>query len=306
MNIIELKNLSKWYGQVIGINDITLSIEQGVTGFLGPNGAGKSTLLNIITGQLKPSKGSATIWGEQVWNNHLLNKKIGFCPEYDAFYNHLTGFEFVFYMMQFHDSNREEAAKKAMQAIELVKMMEFKDRKIGAYSKGMRQRIKLAQAIAHNPELIILDEPLAGMDALGRHDTIELIKLWGNEGRSVVVSSHILHEIEEMTDVVLLINHGNILAQGNVYEIRRLIENHPSIVTIGCDQPYLLTSKILEGDDVLSVQFNREKSEVEIKTLKPDQFYARLPQIALDNQIKIHSIQSPDENLQAVFEYLVK
>lgn len=305
MSVIEIKNLSKWYGQVIGINNISLTIKPGVTGFLGPNGAGKSTLLKILTGQLKQSKGGATLWGETVWNNHKLNKQIGYCPELDALYNHLSGFDFVSYMVQMHGFSKSEAKKQAIAAIETMDMLQNKDKRINAYSKGMRQRIKLAQAIAHKPDLLFLDEPLAGMDPLGRRDTIKLIKEWGNQGKTVVVSSHILHEVEEMTDTILLINHGNIIAEGNIYEVRRLIDSHPLQVTIGCDKPHLLTSRLLEFDDVLSVQFDREKSEVCIETTRPEEFHRRLPRLALDNKVAIFSLMSPDENLQAVFEYLV-
>jgi ABC-2 type transport system ATP-binding protein len=306
MSIIKIANLTKCYGQVIGINNISLSIKSGVTGFLGPNGAGKSTLLKILTGLLKPTQGTATLWGDPVWNNFKLNKKIGYCPEHEDFYPHLTGFDFVYFMVRMHGFSQSEAKDRALKAIETVDMSETKNKRIGAYSKGMRQRIKLAQAIAHEPELLFLDEPLAGMDPLGRRETIQLIKQWGNNGKAVVVSSHILHEVEEMTNSILLINHGNIIAEGDIYEIRRLIDNHPLHVTIGCDNPNLLTSKLLEYDDVLSVQFDRERSEVCIQTNQPDDFHRRLPKLALDNKISIFSLQSPDENLQAVFEYLVK
>ncbi len=306
MSLIKLENLTKCYGQVIGINNISLSIESGVTGFLGPNGAGKSTLLKILTGQLKPTQGTAKLWDEPVWNKYKLNSKIGYCPEHEDFYHHLTGFDFVFYMVRMHGFSKSEAKEKALKAIETVDMSEAKNKRIGAYSKGMRQRIKLAQAIAHEPELLFLDEPLAGMDPLGRRETIQLIKQWGSNGKAVVVSSHILHEVEEMTNSILLIDHGNIIAEGDIYEIRRLIDNHPLHVTIGCDNPNLLTSKLLEYDDVLSVQFDRERSEVCIQTNQPDDFHRRLPKLALDNKISIFSLQSPDENLQAVFEYLVQ
>ncbi len=306
MSVVEIKNLSKWYGQVIGINDITLSINPGVTGFLGPNGAGKTTLIRILTGQLKPSKGAATLWGDPIWNNHRLNRRIGYCPEHDALYNYLTGLEFVTSMARLHGLSNSESRQRAVEAIETVDMMQAKDKRIGAYSKGMRQRIKLAQAIAHDPELLLLDEPLSGMDPLGRHDTIELIKNWGNQGKTVVVSSHILHEVEEMTDTVLLINHGNIIAEGNIYEIRRLIDTHPLQVTIGCDKPHLLVSKLLEYEDVISVQFDRDRSEVCIQTTQPETFHRRLPRLVLDNQITVFSLISPDENLQAVFEYLME
>ena len=306
MTVVETKNLSKWYGQVIGLNDISLSISPGVTGFLGPNGAGKSTLMKILTGQLKPSRGTSKLWGEPIWNNHRLMGRTGYCPEHDALYDYMTGLEFVMYMVRLQGFEKSEAAPIARHALDVMDMSRDGGKRIGAYSKGMRQRIKLAQAIAHDPDLLLLDEPLSGMDPLGRRSTIELIKKRGNSGKTVIVSSHILHEVEEMTDKILLINHGNIIAEGNIYEIRRLIDTHPLQVTIGCDDPRLITAKLLEFEDVLSVRLDRTAGEVRIQTTDPEEFHRRLPRLALDNRITIYSITSPDENLQAVFEYLVK
>ncbi len=303
---IEAKNLSKWYGQVIGVNNLEFTIEPGVTGYLGPNGAGKTTLLRLFTGQLKPSKGSLFIDGEKVWNNHEILNKIGYCPELDNFWDYLTGFEFVLATLRMHGFSTSEANKKAKDAVVTMNMEEFQNKKIGSYSKGMRQRIKMAQAIAHNPLLLFLDEPLNGMDPLGRRSTIDLIKEFGEQGKTVIVSSHILHEVEEMTDTILLINHGRLLAEGNIYEIRELIDTHPLQVTIICDKVNILTSKLLEFDDVKSVQLHREENQITIETLSPEKFHKRLPMLALDNNIKIKSLWSPDENLEAVFDYLVR
>jgi len=306
MSIIEIKNLSKLYQQVIGINNISLSLGSGITGFLGPNGAGKSTLLKILTGQLRPSKGTVTLWGQPIWNNHPLMRRIGYCPETEVLYPQLTGLEFLRYMIRLHGFSKIETQKLALTALETVDLLSAQHKKIGAYSKGMRQRIKLAQAIAHEPEILFLDEPLSGMDPLGRHHTIKMIRQWGDSGKTVIVSSHILHEIEEMTDTILLINHGNIIAEGNIYEIRQLINTHPLQIIIESDKTHLLTSRLLEYEDILSVQFNRDRSSVSIQTTQPDEFYRRLPQLALENNIHIYSIMSPDENLQAVFDYLVE
>ena len=303
---IEAKNLSKWYGQVVGVNNLEFSIEPGVTGFLGPNGAGKTTLLRLLTGQLRPSKGSLYINTNKIWNNYKVLNKVGYCPELDSFWDYLTGFEFVTAMLGIHGFSSSDAEKRALEAVETMNMQEFQKKKIGSYSKGMRQRIKMAQAIAHDPELLFLDEPLNGMDPLGRRATIDLIKKFGEQGKTVIVSSHVLHEVEEMTDTILLINHGRLLAEGNIYEIRELIDTHPLQVTIICDQVNILTSKLLEFDDVKSVQLNREENQITIETNSPDTFHKRLPTLALNNNIKIQSLWSPDENLEAVFDYLVR
>ena len=303
---IDMLKLSKWYGQVIGVNNLNFTIEPGVTGFLGPNGAGKTTLLRLLTGQLKPSKGQVTLDGDVVWNNHEILQKVGYCPEVDAFWSYLTGWEFVYSMCRLHGLGKAEAELRTEDAIQTMDMTEAQYKRIGGYSKGMRQRIKMAQAIAHEPEMLFLDEPLNGMDPLGRHTTMELIKKLGSEGKTVVVSSHVLHEVEAMTDTIILINHGRLLAEGNIYDIRRLIDTHPLQVTIRCDNVNILTSKLLEFDDVMSVQFDRERNQLTVETNRPDDFHLRLPEIALKNNVKIHSLWSPDENLEAVFDYLVR
>jgi len=303
---IAVQNLSKWYGQVIGVNALSFSIHPGVTGFLGPNGAGKTTLIRLLTGQLKPSKGKVTIDEKNVWNAHHVMKVVGYCPEMDAFWNYLTGREFVHAMVRLHGFSESEAREKTERALKTVNMEEAQNKRIGGYSKGMRQRIKIAQAIAHDPEILFLDEPLNGMDPLGRRATIDLVKQFGREGKLVVVSSHILHEVEAMTDTIILINHGRLLAEGNIYDIRRLIDTHPLQVTIRCDRVNVLTSKLLEYDDVLSVQFDREKNQLTVETNRPDDFHMRLPDIALKHDIQIHSLWSPDENLEAVFDYLIR
>ena len=303
--IINVFDLSKWYGQVIAVNNLTFSIDPGVTGFLGPNGAGKTTLMRMLIGQLKPSQGTLTIDGETIWDNHALMRRIGYCPEQDAFWYFLTGREFVQALIRMHGYNPDETEEKTDWAIRLVNMEKDQNRKIGSYSKGMRQRIKLAQAIAHDPDILFLDEPLNGLDPMGRHLVMDLIKFWGKAGKIVVVSSHILHEVEAMTDTILLINHGRLLAQGTIYEIRKLIDSHPLQVTVRCDQVDRLTAKLMSFTDVLSVQFEREKNQVTVETNQPDLFHKRLPELALKEKLKIQSLWSPDENLEAIFDYLV-
>jgi ABC-2 type transport system ATP-binding protein len=303
--IVETAGLSKWYGQVIGVNDITLEIGSGITGLLGPNGAGKTTLLNLMVGLLKPSSGSMKVLGEPIWNNPDLNRRIGYCPEQDAFYYNMTGFQFVTNMAMLDGYSRKEAENRALETIEIVDLLENKDRKIGAYSKGMRQRIKLAQSLIHDPELLFFDEPLNGMDPIGRRSSIKLVRELGKEGRSVIVSSHILYEIEAMTNSILLINNGRILAEGNVHEIRELIDEHPHNVYIRCSKPRLLASILVSYEDVASVKLGEEDDTLVIETVKPDDLYSRLPEIILENDIKVEDLHSPDDNLQAVFRYLV-
>lgn len=305
MSIIAAEHLSKWYGQVIGLNDITLTVPAGITGLLGPNGAGKSTFLKVITGQLKPSKGAITVLGEPIWRNPALYFRIGFCPEQDAFYERMTGLDWLAALVRLNGVGEAKAIELARRALEEVDLTDAANKKIGAYSKGMRQRVKLAQALAHDPELLILDEPLSGMDPIGRRKTIRLIREWGRAGRSVIVSSHILHEIESMTSNILLINQGRILAEGDVHQIRDLIDEHPHTVHIKAEQPRALAREFLADDDVLSLRF--ESGAVVVQTARPDMFYTRLTAIAASGELgTIHEVTSPDDNLQAVFQYLVK
>jgi ABC-2 type transport system ATP-binding protein len=303
--VVSTDHLSKWYGQVIGLNDVTVTVAPGVTGLLGPNGAGKSTFMKLMTGQLVPSKGSVSVLGEPIWENPGLYFRIGFCPEQDAFYDQMTGLEWVTALVRLNGVESGEADRLARRALEYVELTDAGGKKIGAYSKGMRQRIKMAQAIVHDPELIILDEPLAGMDPILRRKTIRLIKEWGREGKSIIVSSHILHEIESMTSTILLINQGRVLAEGNVHQLRDLIDEHPHTVSIKADRPRALAREFLTHEDVLSLRFEAEA--VVVQTARPDVFYSRLTELAASGELgTIHEVTSPDDNLQAVFEYLVK
>jgi len=303
--LVVADHLSKWYGQVIGLNDVSVAIPRGITGLLGPNGAGKSTLMKLLTGQLKPSKGTISVLGEPVWGNPALYFRIGFCPEQDAFYDRMTGLEWVAGLIRLNGFDDKASTDAARAALGTVDLLDAANKKIGGYSKGMRQRVKLAQAIAHDPELLILDEPLSGMDPIARRRTIRLIKDWTRGGKSVLVSSHILHEIEAMTSNILLINNGRILAEGDVHQIRELIDEHPHTVNIRAARPRELAREFLTRDDVLSLTLEQEA--IVIQTSKPDSFYRFLTELAASGQAgEITEVTSPDDNLQAVFKYLVK
>jgi len=261
--------------------------------------------MKLITGQLRPSKGEVQVLGEPIWDNPALFQRIGFCPEQDAFYDRMTGREWVSALAGLHGFDERTAADAAARAIAAVELTEAADRKIGSYSKGMRQRIKLAQAIAHEPELLILDEPLSGMDPLMRRRTVKQIKEWARNGTSVLVSSHILHEIESMTSNILLINNGRIVAEGDVHQIRDLIDEHPHTVSIRTVQAHAVARELLADEGVVSVRF--DPGGLVVETARPDAFYARVTDLAASGRFgPIDEITSPDDNLQAVFRYLVK
>ena len=303
--IVASEHLSKWYGQVSGLNDVSVSVPGGITGLLGPNGAGKSTFMKLVTGQLKPSKGSLRVLGEPIWGNPAIYRRIGFCPEQDAFYDRMTGLDWVTALVRLNGLGPAEARAAAERALEAVDLMEAAGKKIGAYSKGMRQRVKLAQALVHDPELLILDEPLTGMDPIMRRRTIRQIKEWARAGKSILVSSHILHEVESMTSNILLINNGRIVAEGNVHQIRDLIDTHPHTVFIRAQDPKALARILLVDEGIISLRF--EPGALVIETARPDAFYRRVTDLAASGDAgAIDEITSPDDNLQAVFRYLVK
>lgn len=303
--IIEFDGVSKWYGNVIGLNKLTLHVPAGVTGLLGPNGAGKSTLLQLATGQLQPSQGTVRVLGQSVWDNPALNRLIGLCPEQDAFYEWMTGHDFVRTCARLSGMSRREANTAADRAMQLVGMTEHMSRAVSGYSKGMRQRTKLAQAMVHQPRVLFLDEPLTGTDPVARRDLIDVIRDLGASGCSVVVSSHVLHEIQSLTSRIVLLHRGRLVAQGQVREIRDLIDKHPHRIVLICDKFRDLAAKLATCADVDGIKFLDRESGLLVETRQPDAFYARLPALALSDGLALREVYSEDDNLEAVFKYLV-
>ena len=300
---LELTRASRWYGQVIALNDVTTAIAPGVTGLLGPNGAGKSTFLKLLAGQLRPSQGEVRVLGLPAWGSPELFHRVGLCPETDAFWESLTGMQFVTALLRLTGYDEGECRARAEGALAQMDLLEAKDRKIGGYSKGMRQRVKLAQAVAHDPEVLLLDEPVSGMDPVNRRRVIDLVKRLGREGRTVVVSSHILHEVEAMTRRVLLIHNGRILAEGDVREIRDLMDEHPHTVALRARDPRALAGRIVGAPHVLSLTFGGDGEWLTVQTARPDEFYGGLHQAAMEAGVS--EMYSPDEDLESVFKYLV-
>lgn len=303
--IVEFSDVSKWYGNVIGLNKLTVRIPAGVTGLLGPNGAGKSTFLQLATGQLYPSQGEVRVLGQSVWNNPGLNRYIGLCPEQDAFYEWMSGWDFVHTSARLGGLSRGEARDAAARTIEAVGMTKHKDRAIGGYSKGMRQRTKMAQALVHEPKVLFLDEPMTGTDPLARRDLMDIVQRMGNEGKSVVVSSHVLHEVQSLTPNIILLNHGRLLAEGQVREIRDLIDKHPHQIVIVCDGCRKLAGSLVGWSDVVRVSILPDEKGLTVETHSPDAFYSRLPELSLQDGMAIREVYSDDDNLEAVFKYLV-
>jgi ABC-2 type transport system ATP-binding protein len=303
--IVEFRNASKWYGNVIGLNKLTLRIATGVTGLLGPNGAGKSTLLQLATGQLRPSQGEILVLGHRPWNNAALNHHIGLCPEQDAFYEWMTGRQFVRACALLSGMNRRDASEAADRAIEQVGMTEHAGRAIKGYSKGMRQRTKLAQALVHDPAVLFLDEPLTGTDPVARRELMDIIIGLGGSGKSVIFSSHVLHEVQAVTPNIVLLNRGRLVAEGHVRQIRDLIDKHPHRIVLKGPNERGLAARLVEFEDVVGVELQRDGGGIVVQTVQPDAFYGRLAVIALHDGTPIEQVYSDDDNLEAVFRYLV-
>jgi ABC-2 type transport system ATP-binding protein len=304
-SIIYLNRVSKWYGQVIGLNDVTLNINRGITGLLGPNGAGKSTMLKIITGQIKPEIGNVTVFNTPVWNNHSLWNHMGYCPEYDSFWPELTGFKFINYLSRLSGMSYSEAKQKTNSAINLVGLESAAHRKIKGYSKGMRQRLKVAQALVHDPKLIIFDEPLTGTDPLAKYSLIDLFQKLESEGKTLVISSHVLEEVERITDNILLIHKGRLLAEGKIREIRNLIDKYPHNIFIRTDDISALARRLIKEEYVFSISKHDNPSGIMVQTHKPEIFYSEIAKILTKSGIEITQMTSTDDDLDAVFRYLV-
>ncbi|HJS57846.1 MAG TPA: ABC transporter ATP-binding protein [Vicinamibacteria bacterium] len=300
---VELIRASRWYGPVIALNDVTTAIGPGVTGLLGPNGAGKSTFLKLVAGQLAPSQGEVRLLGRPAWGSPEVFHRVGVCPETDAFWEGLTGWQFLLALLRLTGFDEAECRRRAEAALIQVDLLPAKDRRIAGYSKGMRQRVKLAQALAHDPEVLLLDEPVSGMDPVNRRRVVDLVKRLGREGRTIVVSSHILHEVEAMTRRVLLVHNGRILAEGDVREIRDLIDEHPHTVAVRARDPRRVARAAVATPSVVSVSFGPEGEWVTIQSGRPDELYAALQDVAIE--AGVGEMYSPDENLESVFRYLV-
>lgn len=303
--VVRTETLSKWYGNILGLSDVSIEIGPGITGLLGPNGAGKSTFLKLITGQMRPSLGRATIDGRDIWNDYPTFRRLGFCPEQDAFYEEMTGWEFLTRLIRLSGFPRAEAEARSHRVLEFVELVNDRNRLIRGYSRGMRQRLKFAQAIAHDPEIVILDEPLNGLDPLSKRKVIRLIKTFREAGKTVIVSSHVLPEIEALTRTIVLLHQGKILAQGDIHEIRDLIDRHPHRISVTSGDPRGLAARLIGEPSVANIQFGPAAGEVVFETKDRDRLFGLLPGLIAEMGIDVEEIASPDDNLQAVFDYLV-
>ena len=301
---ISAQACSKWYGHVLGVSDITYSLRGGIVGLLGPNGAGKSTLIKLIAGLVRPSRGTLSVFGANPFEDVAVRRRIGYAPEHEKTYDELTARELVTALAEHAGVPRNRAGKAAEDALADMGMQKAMDRRVKGFSKGMRQRVKLATAIAHRPELLLLDEPLTGVDPVARADIVERIKKLGENGTTIVVSSHVLYEIEALTSEIVVIYRGQVLAEGNVYAIRQLIDKQPHRIRIECDRPHAIGSALASAEHIARIAF--ERNAVLLETRDPDRCYADVSDAVLASGVAVRQLTSPDNNLGAVFDYLTR
>jgi ABC-2 type transport system ATP-binding protein len=303
---IDFDNVSKFYGEILGVNRVSLQISPGITSLVGPNGAGKSTLMNLLTGLLRPSRGSIKVLGIPTDQPEQLFRKLGYCTQFDSFPRGLTGKEFIRSFLLVHGFDRKKAEEFTVTALERVSLLDAANRKIAAYSKGMRQRIRLAQAIAHQPSVLILDEPLNGLDPMVRAETIALFRKLAADGLHLIISSHILHEVDMMSDRVILLNNGYVVAEGNVHGVRdEMQEDRALQILIRCDKPAKLAARVFDKDHVVEARLHDDRQGLFVRTRDADRFYLLLNQVVAEGEINIESIAPVDDDLSAVYQYLI-
>jgi ABC-2 type transport system ATP-binding protein len=301
---IVFEDVSKFYGEILGVNRVNLAIPPGITSLVGPNGSGKTTLMNLMTGLVRPSRGTIHVLGIATDDPENLFKVVGYSTQFDSFPKGLTGFQFIYSYLLLSGMPRHDAERTAWQAIEQVNLVEAASRKIGGYSKGMRQRIRLAQALAHSPRVLVLDEPLNGLDPLARAEMIALFRASAAEGCYVIISSHILHEVDVISDQVILLSSGYVVAEGPIQSVRNEIEEHPTQILIRCDRPRDLAAKLFQSEYMIEASVHNDGHGLLLKTRDPDRFYLALNQLAIDG-IQIESIAPADDDVLSVYEYLI-
>jgi ABC-2 type transport system ATP-binding protein len=302
---IVFEDVSKFYGEILGVNRVNLTIMPGITSLVGPNGSGKTTLMNLMTGLIQPTRGRIRILGISPDDPQALFRKVGYCGQFDSFPKGMTGYEFIKSFLLIHGYTKREAEEKTWRAIERVDLVDAAHRKVAGYSKGMRQRIRLAQSIAHEPAVMILDEPLNGLDPMARAETIRLFRQLAKGGLHLIISSHILHEVDMMSDRVVLINNGYILAEGGVSGVREEMEEHPMQIMIRCDHPQELAARVFASDNVVEAQLHQDKCGLFIKTRNAEAFYLLLNRIVVENGMGIEAVAPVDDDLNAVYHYLI-
>lgn len=304
--MIELQTVTKLYGKVIGVNEISLTMTEGIYGLLGPNGSGKTTLVNLIIGQLRPTIGRVTLFGRDPWSRDYLLREVGLCPAIETHFPRVNALEWVTHLVRMHGFSRADARQRAIDSLTRMRMDHAMKRPMREYSLGMRQRVKLAQAIAHEPRLLILDEPFNGLDPEARFEMTQFLQHWGREGRSLILSSHILHEVEAVQPSFLLLSGGRLLASGDPQEVRRILADSPNRVTVRCSDPRKLASLLVNSEHVDSLRIVESQQAVEVTARSASPIFMQLPEITRTSGIKVLEIQSAEESLKELFTTLMR
>jgi len=304
-NLIVFDNVSKFYGEILGVNRVNLKISAGITSLVGPNGSGKTTLMNLMTGLLQPTRGKMSVLGISPNNPEQLFRKVGYCSQFDSFPRGATGRELIRSYLTVHGYSKTEANELTHKALERVNLLEAADRKVAGYSKGMRQKARLAQSIAHNPRVLVLDEPLNGLDPMARAEAINLFRSLAKEGLHLIISSHILHEVDMMSDSVILVSNGYVIAEGNIHGVREEIEERPAEIMIRCEFPTKLASKVFAMDSVVEARLHKDQKGLFVKTKDADKFYLMFNKLVIENDWGIESVAPADDDLNAVYQYLI-
>jgi len=304
-SVISFSNVSRFYGEVLGINKVSLTVPPGVTSLVGPNGSGKTTLMNLMTGLIRPTQGEITVLGISPEHPEKLCRVVGYCAQFDTCPKGLTGYQFIYWFLRMHGFTPAECDKKTAAALDRVSMTAAAERPVGAYSKGMRQRIKLAQAIAHDPQVLVLDEPLNGLDPMARAETIALFREWGQDGRHVIVSSHILHEVDSISDQVILLSQGYVVAEGEIKGVRDEVKEQPMQILVRCNDPGGLAARLFLQDHMVEAKISRDRQGLLLRTTDADSFYLMLNRVILESGLVVESIAPADDDVNSVYQYLI-
>ncbi len=303
--MITFANVSRFYGEVLGINNVSLAIPPGVTSLVGPNGSGKTTLMNLMAGLIHPSQGEIRVLGIPPEEPERLCRAVGYCAQFDAYPKGLTGYQFIYSFLRMFGFSHEDSDRRTLESLETVGLVEARNRPVAAYSKGMRQRAKLAQATAHDPQVVILDEPLNGLDPLARAEAIALFEKWGKMGRHVIVSSHILHEVDRISDQVILLSQGYVVAEGQIQSVRGEVKDQPMQILVRCDQPGQLAAQLFAQGKVVECKLHTDGRGLLLRTTDADAFYLLLNRIVMDTGLVIESIAPADDDVNSVYQYLI-
>jgi ABC-2 type transport system ATP-binding protein len=304
-NKIVFEDVSKFYGEVLGVNRVNLSLPPGITSLVGPNGSGKTTLMNLMTGLVRPTQGRISVLGLTPDEPEEFFRHVGYCTQFDSFPKGVPGYDFILQSLRLRGLSAAEAHSLSVEAIERVGMGFAAGRKVAGYSKGMRQRIRLAQAIAHHPTILVLDEPLNGLDPMARAESIALFQALGREGLHVVISSHVLHEVDKISDQVVLMSYGYVVADGQIQGVRSEVKEHPMQILVRCASPNLLASRLFSQDHVVEAKLSDDGKGVLIRTRDADQFYLLLNRVVVEEGIGVEAVAPADDDVNSVYQYLI-